>query len=178
MWNSWYTVRCLIFKTRKVSNIIFNVSFTEIAEFNITSLEECDCLDPNYTEMKANQMNNKTKNTIQTINNLLGKKLKDLEKEKAVLIQTATSLSWLALLVASVFILIIILNDLHKLVCFLKENSSFLNRKSENNKISKPIQNINKNEIENVFKQVVAKDKYFFNHSYFQKRRNMTSNFH
>ncbi len=93
-----------MFKTRKVLSNFTNVSYIEIKEFNITSLEECDHLDPSYTEMKANQINNKSKNTIQTINNLFAKKLKDLEKEKAALIQTATNLSWLALLVASVFI--------------------------------------------------------------------------
>jgi hypothetical protein len=55
------------------------------------------------------------------------------------------------------FIFIIILNDLHKLFSFLKENSSFLNRKREN-KINPPIiAIINKKERENVFKQVVKK---------------------
>ncbi len=147
----------MIFKTRKVLNNITNVSYTVIAEFNITNLEECDRLDSNYTEMKAIQINNKTKNTIQTINNVLAKKLNELEKEKAVLTKTATSLSWLALVVASGFILIIILSDLHKLFSFLKENSSFLNRKREN-KINPPIiAIINKKERENVFKQVVKK---------------------
>jgi len=111
------------------------MSYTEIAEFNITRLEECDRLDPNYTEIKAIQINEKTKKTIETINTAFAKKLEDLDKEKAVLIKTAKSLSWLALLVASVFILIIILNDLHKFFSYLKENSSFLNRKRENQKI-------------------------------------------
>ncbi len=165
-----------MFKTRKVLNNITNVFYTEIKEFNITSLEECDRLDPKYAEIKATEINNEAIVKVQTINTAFANKLKDLEKEKAVLIQTATSLSWLALLVTSVFILIIILNDLHKLFSFLKENSSFLNRKNEIIKISKTIQNINKNEKENVFKEVVAKDKYLFNHSYFQKRRNMISN--
>ncbi len=175
MWNSWYTIRCVMFKTRKVLNNFTNVSYIEIKEFNITSLEECDCLDSNYTEMKANKINDITKNTIQTINNLLVKKLNELENKKAVVIQTATSLSWLALLVALVFILLIILNDLHKLFCFLKE-SSFLKSKREKKNFPKTVKNINENEKGNVFKEVVAKDKYLFNHSYFQKRRNMRSN--
>jgi hypothetical protein len=166
----------VIFKTRKVLNIITNVSFIEIAEYNKVSFEACDRLDSNYTEMKAIQINNKTKNTIQTINNVLAKKLNELEKEKAVLTKTATSLSWLALLVASGFILITILNDLHKLFCFLKENSSFLNRKREKNKKPQTIERINKSARENVFKKVMAKDKHLFNHSYFQKRRNITLN--
>ena len=176
MWNSWYTIHCVMFKTRKFLNNITNKSYTEIKEFNITNLEECDRLDPNYAKMKASEINNDAKIKVETINIAFAKKLKDLEKEKAVVIQTATSLSWLAILVSSVFIFIIILNDLHKLFSFLKENSSFLNRKREN-KINPPtIAIINKKERENVFKQVVAKDNYLFNHSYFQKRRNMTSN--
>jgi hypothetical protein len=165
-----------MFKTRKVLNTITNMSYTEIAEFNITRLEECDRLDPNYTEIKAIQINEKTKKTIETINTAFAKKLEDLDKEKAVLIKTAKSLSWLALLVASVFILIIILNDLHKFFSYLKENSSFLNRKRENQKIPPTIERINKNEKGNVYKQVMAKDVDLFNHSYFQERRNMISN--
>ena len=165
-----------MFKTRKVLNTITNMSYTEIAEFNITRLEECDRLDPNYTEIKAIQINEKTKKTIETINTAFAKKLEDLDKEKAVLIKTAKSLSWLALLVASVFILIIILNDLHKFFSYLKENSSFLNRKRENQKNPPTIERINKNEKGNVYKQVMAKDVDLFNHSYFQERRNMISN--
>ena len=123
------------------------MSYTEIAEFNITRLEECDRLDPKYAETKASEINNDAKIKIETINTAFAKKLEDLEKEKAVLIKTATSLSWLALLVASVFILIIILNDLHKLFSYLKENSSFLNRKRENQKNPPTIERINKNVI-------------------------------
>jgi hypothetical protein len=164
-----------MFKTRRVSNNITNVPYMEIAEFNVTSLEECDRLDPNYTEMKAKEIINNTKNTIQTINNLLAKKLKDLQTEKAVFIQTATSLSWLALLVTSVFILIIILNDLQKIFSFLKENLS-LKSKRKNNKKPQTIERMDKSEKGNVFKQVMAKEKYLFNHSYFQNRKNMISN--
>jgi hypothetical protein len=164
-----------MFKTRKVLNNITNVFYTEIKEFNITSFEECDRLDPKYAEIKANVINNDAIIKVQTINTAFANKLKDLEKDKAVLIKTATSLSWLALLVASIFIFIIILNDLHKLFSFIKENSLFWNRKRKNKKKTQQISD-NKSEKENVFKQVMAKDKYLFNHSYFQNKRNMISN--
>ena len=162
-----------MFKTRKFLNLITNVSNTETVEFNITSLEVCDRLDSKYVEMKAHQITNAAETKVETLITELDTKLKKLDKEKAVVIKAATSVSWLAILVTSLFIFIIILNDLYKLFYFLKKNSSSLNGKKEKKFNPQKIVTFNEQEKGNIFKQVMAKDRLSLNHLYFQKRRKM-----
>jgi hypothetical protein len=76
----------------------FNSSFIEVVRINISSLENCDRLDVNYIAMKTTRIENETSSKIETINNELKSKLTQLGKEKATIIQAATSFGWLAIL--------------------------------------------------------------------------------
>ena len=88
---------------------------------NISSLEACDLLDSNYVANKANRIINETVAKVETIKKELNIKLYQIEKEKAIVIKSATSFGWLAVLVICLVFLINGLFDLQKLICYLKK---------------------------------------------------------
>ena len=99
----------------------------DIIHFNVESLQRCDNIDSNYSVVKTIQIINETNQIIITIKDELSAKLKRVEIENAVSINTSNSLSWLAILMMSLLFSIIILNDLYKLIFFLKKNSFCIN---------------------------------------------------
>ena len=101
-------------------NLLNNLQ-VDIIHFNVESLQRCDNIDSNYSVVKTIQIINETNQIIITIKDELSAKLKRVEIENAVSINTSKSLSWLAILMMSLLFSIIILNDLYKLIFFSKE---------------------------------------------------------
>ena len=146
-----------------------NSSLFEIVRINISNLGNCDRLDNSFSTSKSLEMNNETTKKIETMKIELEKKLEKIKNENAATIHSATSFSWLALIMIAFLFLFATLSDLLKCVSYFKENSYFnmkkqnIYKKNENNNLG--------NNGENVFRKVVEKDKMLFNHPFFRKNK-------
>jgi hypothetical protein len=98
-------------------------------------------------------------------------KIKQIEKDSEVVKIASRSFTWFAILMISLFFIILILNDLFRFVVFMKKQHCCLNVKIEKKMNKKIPDNSKLNEKESVFKQVIEKDKYLFQHPYYQKSR-------
>ena len=128
--------------------------------FEIKSLGDCDRLDSNYTAMKANHINNETKEKVVTIQVELVKKLKELEKEKAIVFRTATSFTWVALMMIVILFSIIFLTDIMKLINYLNKIKS---RNTAIVNTTPSIKNLNNNDVKrSVFQLVTEREKDLF----------------
>ncbi len=107
---------------------------------------------------------------IKRIDSEVAAKLKQLEKQKENFSILALSFAWLAIIMICLLFIISLLSDLFKLVSYLKENFQYGVKKfplSPNKEVIK--------ERGSIFRQVFENDKKLFNHSYFQKRKNLVS---
>ena len=140
-----------------------------VVRYNISSLEECDRLDSNYTLMKLEKIKKDDERTIKKIKEELVVKLAKNEKEKEILYLLAVSFGWLAVLMICLVFLINGFLDLQKLICYIKKYyciQTILNKVTpQKTEKSTPHEQIS------VFRQVVEKEKNLLNHAYFQKRR-------
>jgi len=118
-WNTWFTVSCVLEKRRR--NL--NSSLIEIVRINIFDLGNCDRLDTSFSTSKSLEMKNETTKKIEIMKIELEKKLEKIKNKNSTAINTATSFSWLALVVIAFLFLVAIFSDLFKLISFLKENS-------------------------------------------------------
>jgi hypothetical protein len=148
-WNAWYTIYCYMEKRRT-----FNSSFIEVVRINISSLENCDRLDENYITMKTTRIQNETSKKVETTNNELKSKLAQIGREKAIMIQAATSFAWLAILMIFLLFLVSILIDCQKLISYLKKCYS-INTMGRLNNFTPQKEETKTN---SVFKQVIQKD--------------------
>jgi hypothetical protein len=165
-WNSWYTVYYYFDKRR-----ILNYSFTETIRINITNLEFCDRLDSNYSLFKSRKITSDAEKEVNMRKADIAAKIKQIEKDSEVVKIASISFTWFAILIISVFFLILIINDLFKLVAFMKKHHCSLNVKIEKRMNKKILGDSKLKEKENLFKQVIEKDKYLFQHPYYQKIR-------
>ena len=92
-----------------------------VFRYNLSSLEECDRLESNYTLMKLKKIKQDEELTIKKIKEELAAKLEKIEKDKEIQIQVATSFGWLAILMICLVFLINGFLDLQKLICYLKK---------------------------------------------------------
>ena len=152
-------------KIRKIngSDIVFR--------YNLSSLEECDRLESNYTLMKLKKIKQDEVLTVKKIKEELAAKLEKIEKDKEIQILVSSSFGWLAILMICLVFLINGLIDSQKLICYLKKYYCVKKRLNEvaPQKKEKPSSNKQKS----VFRQVVEKEKNLLNHAYFQKRREL-----
>ena len=165
-WNSWYTVYCYFDKRR-----ILNYSFTETIRLNITNLEFCDRLDSNYSLFKSRKITSDAEKEVNMRKSDIASKIKQIEKDSEVVKIASISFTWFAILIISVFFLILIINDLFKLVVFIRKqhcSPKIQIQKTINNRIP---EDSKLKEKENIFKQVIEQDKYLFQHPYYQKIR-------
>ena len=163
-WSSWYTVYCYLEKSRLINGS------KEVFRYNISSLEECDRLDSNYVASKVNRIKNETNAKVETIKKELNIKLAQSEKENAIVIKSATSFGWLAILVICLVFLINSFIDLQKLICYLKK---YYCVKKRLKKVTPQKTEKGSSNQQSVFRQVVEKEKNLLNHAYFQKRREL-----
>jgi hypothetical protein len=98
-----------------------NISFIEVVRINISSLENCDRLDFNYTIMRSEQIKLDSERKLENIKFELAEKLEINEKKRAHVVKVATSFGWLAILMIFLLFLISILIDCQKLISYLKK---------------------------------------------------------
>ena len=149
-------------KIRKIngSDIVFR--------YNLSSLEECDRLESNYTLMKLKKIKQDEVLTVKKIKEELAAKLEKIEKDKEIQILVSSSFGWLAILMICLVFLINGLIDSQKLICYLKKY--YCVKKNLNKEFPQKTENLSSKEQKTVFRQVVEKEKNLFNHAYFQKR--------
>jgi hypothetical protein len=166
-WNLWYSIHCVLEKKRKLIN-----GTIETLSINITNLELCDNLDPYYTMIKSKQIKEIIAVEVQQIKTDVDKKLNKLENQNIVFTKVAYSFSWLAILVIFLIILIFVLNDMFRLISFLKKSYSNRPMKRQSKMIIPEIVVLKEAKM-NHFKQVCEKEKKLFNkQSYLHKKTN------
>ncbi len=92
-----------------------------MVRINISSLENCDRLDFNYTIMRSEQIKLDSERKLENIKFELAEKLEINEKKRAHVVKVATSFGWLAILMIFLLFLISILIDCQKLISYLKK---------------------------------------------------------
>ncbi len=118
-WGNWYTTKCSVEKLRYN---ISNHSEVVVKTFSVRNVQGCDNFDSNYAELKTIEIKNKLIQQINTVKTELSFKIKQIETERIAQIQTASSFSWLAILILSLLLSIAILNDLYSFIRFLQKH--------------------------------------------------------
>ena len=114
-WNSWYTIYCVLQKRRK-----FNSSVVEIINVTITSLDECDRLDFNYSLLKFKKIQINADLEIKRRKESIEIKLKQIEKDFESYQMIVTSFSWLAVVMISLVFIMVSFNFLKFFLFSLK----------------------------------------------------------
>jgi hypothetical protein len=111
----WFTVNCSFTRTRYNT---LNSSEIEILNTNITNLDLCDKLDGNYSTSQIINIKNKSVIEVETIQNTLKIKLKEIEIHQIEVNNIKISVLWIAIVIIVFFCLFIIACDLHKLFVY------------------------------------------------------------
>jgi hypothetical protein len=161
---TYYTVYCELIKFRYN---LSNSSQIETHSVIITRYDLCDRLSSNYYIYEDSK-----KQELLDIKMKTMKKLNEIDEKYSVIKSASTGVSYLSIVIISLFVFRILLFDIQ--IIF-----EVLNKKIIGKRLNQRVMN-NSNNLEqsvdsnsNIYRRVIKMNNSIFNHSYFQKRRNM-----